>query len=57
MATSPSKPWSAFHSSLTASARTPGTPVRQQERPNEKEKSATALELLQGFSTLDLLLE
>ncbi len=51
-------PWSSFHSSITLSARGPGTPVRQSEtRVKDGLSETIASDLQQRFTELDLLLE
>ena len=52
-------PWSSFHSSITLSARGPGTPVRQSERTATKQDFSGTItsDLQQRFTELDLLIE
>ncbi len=52
-------PWSSFHSSITLSARGPGTLVRQSETTTTKQdfSGTIASDLQQRFTELDLLIE
>lgn len=55
-------PWSSFHSSITLSARGPGTPIRQQEPqqsiiPQSQGQLNALVEMKERFTELDLLIE
>lgn len=55
-------PWSSFHSSITLSARGPGTPIRQQEpqqsiAPPSQHQATAWDEMKKRFTELDLLIE
>ena len=57
-------PWSSFHSSITLSARGPGTPIRQSEPqlqstipPSQAQAKNALIEMKERFTELDLLIE
>ena len=56
-------PWSSFHSSITLSARGPGTPIRQPEPqlqstiPLSQAQANALIEMKERFTELDLLIE